>query len=130
MRTPITPSGSRDAQEFVANPGEQPASRRINHGGAAWSRQTGIELRQPQDGAPSGARDLSTFLQPGALAREGEDARITGGTRSLMRRLLGLNVTSTLKRELARDWRPALSGSSLPALAPALSSALPTKLGS
>jgi hypothetical protein len=33
-----------------------------------------------------------------ALLKEPEDARLTGGTRSLDRRLLGLNLKGTLKR--------------------------------
>ena len=74
--------------------------RRVNHGGAAWLRRRGDELRQPQDGvssAASGAHENALSEQPptvpSALSlEESEDARITGGTRCLMRRLMGLNV--------------------------------------
>lgn len=74
-----------------------PSSRRVGHGGTAWSAQG--NLRQPQDGAtenrvteirarvPQGMSSVS-LLEP-------EDAWLTGGTRSLVRRLLGLNVRKT-----------------------------------
>jgi len=50
-------------------------------------------LPQIQSQAP--APRLSTLL---ALSREPEDARITGGTRSLERRLLALNLAGSLAR--------------------------------
>ena len=66
--------------------------KRNGHGGTAWTATAKADLHQPQDGAqetgtmnPSRAR-----LTP----REPEDARLTGGTRSLMRRVMGLNVTA------------------------------------
>jgi hypothetical protein len=37
-----------------------------------------------------------------ALPRENEDTEITGGTRSLERRLLGLNLSGSLKRSAGR----------------------------
>lgn len=69
--------------------------RRANHGSSAWSLPSGnFSMNQPQDGAPERpARRL--FLQAGqhvTLASEPEDARLTGGTRSLTRRVMGLNV--------------------------------------
>jgi len=81
-------------------------SRRVGHGGTAWS--TDANLLQPQDGAVddgaavrSRVTDISTKLQAAAFGAaalaEPEDARITGGTRSLMRRVLGLNVRPTAK---------------------------------
>ena len=42
-----------------------------------------------------------------ALPRESEDARITGVTRSLDRRLLALNITGTLVRRVVVDSRIA-----------------------
>ena len=65
--------------------------RRTPHGGTAWTRVPGDALRQPQDGALDAnlrVADISAragFMEP-------EDARLTGGTRSLMRRLMGLNM--------------------------------------
>jgi hypothetical protein len=40
------------------------------------------------------------------LPAEPEDARLTGGTRSLSRRLLGLNLTGRLDRSAAYKKRP------------------------
>ncbi len=84
--------------------GFDPDSRRVGHGSVAWAAK--YELIQPQDGTfesretQSRITDISTRLQPGAFgsasAVEPEDARITGGTRSLVRRLLGLNITPRL----------------------------------
>jgi len=66
---------------------------------SATSRKPAEEMGQPQDGA-IGLDIARASGQPkhlGANAvcdlREPEDARLTGGTRSLMRRVLGLNVT-------------------------------------
>jgi hypothetical protein len=82
------------------------AARRVGHGGTAWSTET--NLIQPQDGAiddgaavRSRVTDISTRLQVAAFGAaalvEPEDAWMTGGTRSLMRRLIGLNVRPTAK---------------------------------
>lgn len=85
-------------------PAGQPveAIRRSAHGSLAWSIPgPGHDLYQPQDGAFRHAgRDtdavgrvagiLSRLRRP--LSCEPEDARITGATRSLKRRLSGLNV--------------------------------------
>jgi len=71
------------------------SSRRRSHGGSAW--QLSPNLVQPQDGAASGVdvkarvAVLSAKL-PSAMPFEGEDAGLTGSTRNLFRRLLGLNV--------------------------------------
>jgi hypothetical protein len=71
------------------------STRRIGHGGTMRSKPVaGDGLRQPQDGAPATRAKLaaiSSHLQTNVL-QEPEDARLTGGTRSLTRRLLGLNV--------------------------------------
>jgi hypothetical protein len=68
--------------------------RRNNHGGFAWTAADSAEnLHQPQDGA----QELATVYTPiskKTMLREPEDARLTGGTRSLMRRVMGLNVTA------------------------------------
>jgi hypothetical protein len=82
------------------NPRLAPTSRRVGHGGMAWA--TNSSLKQPQDGS-SEMRDtasritsISTRMQVatfgGAPVVEPEDARLTGGTRSLVRRLMGLNI--------------------------------------
>jgi hypothetical protein len=69
--------------------------KRIVHGGVAWTASaTADSLHQPQDGAQE-TGTLYTAMSRTA-AREPEDARLTGGTRSLMRRVMGLNVTAPL----------------------------------
>jgi hypothetical protein len=84
----------------------EPASRRPVYGGVG-SLSGGMDpLRQPQDGALRARAEsprvasIEAYL-PGGSLLEPEDARLTGSTRSLRRRLLGLNVaaaalTSTL----------------------------------
>lgn len=66
--------------------------RRTSHGGSAFSAEQ--TMLQPQDGAE--VRTVSGQVSPiNARARnsaEPEDARLTGSTRSLFRRLTGLNV--------------------------------------
>jgi hypothetical protein len=69
----------------------------------AWSvPEANNRLKQPQDGATEvskvtaamdGVRDPNGRVVR-FPASEPEDARITGGTRSLMRRVMGLNVTA------------------------------------
>ncbi len=98
----ITGSGSAPSERSSFSPLRASISalpRRVNHGGAAWLKRRGLELRQPQDGAQhhqdSGA-ERTEKLHDSVTTRsaEAEDARLTGGTRCLMRRLMGLNVTS------------------------------------
>jgi hypothetical protein len=77
------------------------AARRVGHGDSAWSLPRGLNvLRQPQDGAPANSPNPLAEKQRNALS-EPDDARITGGTRSLSRRLLGLNVTSAPRKVAA-----------------------------
>lgn len=73
---------------------ERSKSKRIAHGGGAWSLPDAQDrLKQPQDGiSRSEDMDKRTRRSPG---REPEDAGMTGGTRSLMRRVMGLNVTAS-----------------------------------
>lgn len=68
--------------------------RRSGHGSSAWpQRPDNMRLRQPQDGALGDAARVTELPSNVAgLTGEPDDARITGGTRSLMRRVLGLNV--------------------------------------
>lgn len=75
-------------------------SRRTGHGGNLWSLPLSVRaLRQPQDGALDTRSRLSSIT--GHLSNdvllEPEDAPLTGGTRSLTRRLLGLNVAPIRK---------------------------------
>ena len=77
------------------------APRRSGHGGSAWSLPfTEQVMTQPQDGATQTRTRLASItsrLHSNAL-HEPEDARLTGGTRSLDRRLLGLNVMETYRK--------------------------------
>ena len=72
------------------------AIRRDERNGSAWSHPTAKKITsQPQDGAVTSLAQLvsiSSHLHSNVL-NEPEDARLTGGTRTLTRRLLGLNVT-------------------------------------
>jgi hypothetical protein len=82
-------------------------TRRSGHGETAWSLRTDpARLRQPQDGAPDKLATLRQRPQVRVL-QEPEDATLTGGTRSLPRRLLGLNVMA--KQKVA----PIVAGGSL-----------------
>ncbi|MFP5267886.1 MAG: hypothetical protein ACLGQU_11035 [Acidobacteriota bacterium] len=71
------------------------------HGHAAWAKPFAAKtLIQPQDGAVD-AR--SGFLHRDSSTHESEDAQLTGETRSLDRRLQGLNIVQDyLKKENAR----------------------------
>jgi hypothetical protein len=98
----------RQFAKNVQQIGNESGSRRTEHGGVAWSTASG--LIQPQDGAidaREGARvtDISTRLQLASLGAaamgEPEDARLTGSTRSLVRRMLGLNIASRAARKSA-----------------------------
>ena len=79
------------------------AAPRRGHGSTAWATNYSLKQPQDQDGA-SAARDTASRITDigirlqlgafgGATVNEPEDARLTGGTRSLVRRLLGLNIT-------------------------------------
>jgi hypothetical protein len=59
---------------------------------------------QPQDGA---LRPASVAALTSPLDCEPEDARLTGGTRSLSRRLLGLNIMLTSRRTVVTVNLPA-----------------------
>lgn len=75
--------------------------RRNGHGGNAWSMPFGDQIqRQPQDGATQRLNRLTSIASrlTSSLPQEPEDARLTGGTRSLSRRLLGLNITMTQRK--------------------------------
>jgi hypothetical protein len=73
-------------------------TRRAGRGDAPWAGAAARLLRQPQDGSPETISRIAAIAAhlPNGL-REPEDARLTGGTRSLMRRVSGLNVTADRK---------------------------------
>ena len=71
--------------------------RRVSHGGTRFASDP--RMRQPQDGAqemPTRVASITSKLQP-ALPMEPEDARLTGLTRSLYRRVMGLNVMDPIE---------------------------------
>ena len=97
MNTPLTPinAGKRMADEQL--PPQVMKTRQGKHGGTAWSTPfSERSLRQPQDGAAERRTRLAVINSHllTNLLDEPEDARLTGGTRSLTRRLMGLNVIS------------------------------------
>ncbi len=70
--------------------------RRTTHGGCAWSLPSrDAALVQPQDGALTGPGHSISSTMLNALrakpASEASDAKLTGTTRSLSSRILGLN---------------------------------------
>ena len=83
---------------------------RRGHGGRAWSLPLAEpQMRQPQDGSVEKRKRLALIdskLHSNVL-QEPEDARLTGGTRSLTRRLMGLNITEAAMRK-----RPISNGPS------------------
>jgi hypothetical protein len=81
------------------------AGRRTEHGSTAFEPAT--NMMQPQDGAVDRStervKDIGARLQSsslGAVGFEPEDARLTGGTRSLMRRALGLNFRALKPKKI------------------------------
>jgi hypothetical protein len=87
----------RPEQLLVGSAPDKTPVRRNNHGGFAWTAADRAEnLHQPQDGAQERAAAY-TPISKKTMLREPEDARLTGGTRSLMRRVMGLNVTALRK---------------------------------
>jgi hypothetical protein len=88
------------------------ATRRTAHGGTAWGARPECELRQPQDGGfelevRSRVAEITAHLSRNGFV-EPEDARLTGTTRSLMRRLMGLNVLSRKAQRAAAPLRSLL----------------------
>ncbi|MDE1154897.1 MAG: hypothetical protein PW735_04105 [Acidobacteriaceae bacterium] len=73
-------------------------ARRVSHGGMAFTIPP--HPRQPQDGSAAPVSEdtqkqrfpLSSSYANTPLAGEPEDAQLTGSTRSLFRRAMGLNV--------------------------------------
>lgn len=86
------------------------ASRSDGHGGTAWPVPFGgAGMMQPQDGALDTRSRMASMRshQHSDGLHEPEDARLTGGTRSLDRRLLGLNVLSTYGKRSATSVKAA-----------------------
>ena len=97
----------RSEHVLVGSAQDETSVRRSNHGGVAWiSADPSDKLHQPQDGAHAQDRAMVfPGLTKKTMLREPEDARLTGGTRSLMRRVMGLNVTAP--RKIAKPVAPA-----------------------
>jgi hypothetical protein len=98
---PISPLGSQMGA-WTRKIGNVPVmSTKRGHGGLAWSFPLAEKtMRQPQDGVTDARRRMTTIsssLHSNSL-NEPEDAKLTGGTRSLARRLLGLNVLSAYRK--------------------------------
>jgi hypothetical protein len=115
--TQMPPARLNSSNSWMGKPGDlvrmpAMATRRGGHGGTAWSMPFSEQrMIQPQDGAVDTRTRLASIRahQHSDVLHEAEDARLTGGTRSLDRRLLGLNVLDTYaKRSAARAQVEAL----------------------
>jgi len=89
---------SKESPHSRPAPGPQETPHRVAHGSTAWAvsaaANANVNLYQPQDGVVAQRRritDIASRLRK-ITAGEPEDAGLTGGTRSLMRRLSGLNM--------------------------------------
>ncbi len=97
MPNPLTAGAPSKKYGMFAGPIaslSQFAPRRTGHGGTLGPKPENVgSLRQPQDGAPISRAKLAAITShlQANFFHEPEDARLTGGTRSLTRRLLGLN---------------------------------------
>lgn len=71
-----------------------PVIRRGGRGGNAWLLPMAEAMSQPQDGAATSLSQLVSMRSHlhSNVFNEPEDARLTGGTRTLARRVMGLNV--------------------------------------
>jgi hypothetical protein len=95
--TPISSWTSRLGE--VPRMPEMSTRRTGHHGGTAWSLPFAEQMMlQPQDGSDGSvdthARLANTSTESAQHSDEPEDAGLTGGTRSLARRVLGLNVVT------------------------------------
>jgi hypothetical protein len=100
MTTPLSPTSTWTSKTGEVTRMPVMTTRRGGHGGTAWSLPFAEQmLLQPQDGAVDPRTRLANISshQHSDVLNEPEDARLTGGTRSLTRRLLGLNVGTTRK---------------------------------
>lgn len=118
LKTRSTPPVKVNATLLPAATG----SHRTNHGGNAWSRPDSAITSQPQDGPTQDLAVRNRYAKTSAtvntknvvgcssLVIDPEDARLNGGTRSLMRRLLGLNLRRiSNKDQLKLDMVKAVS---------------------
>jgi hypothetical protein len=82
---------------------QQPGSAQLaNFPSRAWLLVPSLPIQLTQDsGNDSHPEDSGEILPPGKLRREDSDSALTGITRSLQRRVLGLRVLSQL-RDLAK----------------------------
>ena len=92
--TPLTPTNTRTNRIGAVL---APPVKNTRQSKTAWSAPFSEKsLRQPQDGTAEKRRRMAmigTQLETNLLD-EPADARLTGGTRSLSRRLMGLNVAT------------------------------------
>lgn len=81
-----------NSRAFPGSEGRETEARRVSHGSTRFASDPC--MRQPQDGAVEASSRIAsiTSKQSPAVPSEPEDARLTGLTRSLYRRLMGLNV--------------------------------------
>ncbi len=101
MSAPLTPIYEWTRRIGGRGPVPVMNTRHGKHGGSAWSVPfSEPTLRQPQDGSVERRRRLATISSNlhTNLLDEPEDARLTGGTRSLTRRLMGLNIIATYQK--------------------------------
>ena len=111
--TPLTPIDTRTSRAGAALPPPVKNTRQGKHGGTAWSVPFSEKnLRQPQDGSAQKRKRLAMIDSTSNtnLLNEPEDAGLTGGTRSLSRRLLGLNVTPGARKRRVSSQTVTASG--------------------
>jgi hypothetical protein len=119
--TQTPPARLNSSNSWMGKPGDlvrMPviSTRRGGHGGTAWSLPFAEPgMLQPQDGAIDTRTRLASIRshQHSDVLHEAEDARLTGGTRSLDRRLLGLNVLDTYAKRSAASAAKVTSVESL-----------------
>jgi hypothetical protein len=114
--TKLTQNGLLEIPGIESSGVETMSWRRTGHDSSAVPvRPQEMLARQPQDGALNSFGDRSfgdrrinalRSIYP-SLTGEPEDARLTGGTRSLMRRVMGLNVVAPLRSAARRSVRRA-----------------------
>lgn len=115
----MAPTPLDQLKRFISPSSRAVLGPRRVHGAMGWAAQSTddmADLYQPQDGVnESRARvaDIGSRLR--RVSGEPEDARITGGTRSLMRRLSGLNIASrVVRRARPLGTQPAVKSLPLP----------------
>ncbi len=99
------PSSSMQLPAF-----ESEFPRRIPHGSGGPSKAGPVKLYQPQDGANGKRRVAEMASSLSQMPEEAEDARLTGGTRSLVRRLSGLNLVRVQRPVGARSGLRSVRG--------------------